>query len=270
MRRSPSRILIGGLVIALAAVIGLSTALASPSRHAAAPTITKAPFGSTAEGPVDLYTLTNSRGMEVKIMTYGGIIQSVKVPDRRGNSANVTLGFNNLADYVAKSPYFGCITGRYANRIALGKFTLNGVTYQLPINNAPTHYVLKAGLVQLDKWVHDGTPPPTSPRMEVSAASGSPVVQRDQQGNALGGLRTPWVDVPVAAYSGAAPTGTSVLCSLFGQTKAFDQATLKQLYGTKDSYVQKYTDATDRTIAAGFMLQADRAAIIAETNKVSF
>jgi hypothetical protein len=139
-----------------------------------------------------------------------------------------------------------------------------------PINNAPTHYVLKAGLVQLDKWVRQGTPPPTSPRMEVSAASGSPVVQRDQQGNALGGLRTPWVDVPVAAYSGAAPAGTSVLCSLFGQTNAFEGATLKQLYGTKDSYVQKYTAATDRTIAAGFLLPADRAAIIAETNKVSF
>ena len=72
------------------------------------------------------YTLTNGRGMRVRILTYGGILQSIEVPDRRGRNANVTLGFNNLADYVAKSPYFGCITGRYANRIANGQFTLDG------------------------------------------------------------------------------------------------------------------------------------------------
>ncbi len=138
------------------------------------------------------------------------------------------------------------------------------------INTAPTHYVLKAALVQLEKWVKDGTPPPTAPRMQVVETNGSPVVQRDAQGNALGGLRTPWIDVPAAAYSGAAPQGSSVLCSLFGQTNPFTTATLQQLYGSKASYVQKYTDAADRTIAAGFMLPADRAAIIAETNKVSF
>src|SRR5262245_39028717 len=150
MRRSHSRTLIGGLVIALTAAVGLSTALASPSKHAAS-TITRAPFGSTAEGQVWLYTLTNSRGMEVKIMTYGGIIQSVKVPDRRGNLANVTLGFNNLDDYVQRSPYFGCITGRYANRIALGTFTLDGVVYHLPINNPPNS--LHGGTVGFDKHI---------------------------------------------------------------------------------------------------------------------
>ena len=155
MRRSP-RILIGGLVIALvAAAVGLSTPLASPTKHAAS-TITKAPFGSTAEGPVDLYTLTNTRGMEVKIMTYGGIIQSVRVPDRRGRRANVTLGFDNLADYVQRSPYFGCITGRYANRIALGTFTLDGITYHLPINNPPNS--LHGGTVGFDKHIWAATP----------------------------------------------------------------------------------------------------------------
>src|SRR5262245_62113939 len=122
-------------VLLLSALAVLTSGAVSTAARHTAPTISKAPFGSTAEGPVDLYTLTNSNGMEVKIMTYGGIIQSVRVPDRRHRLANVTLGFDNLADYVAKSPYFGCITGRYANRIALGTFRLDGVTYHLPINN---------------------------------------------------------------------------------------------------------------------------------------
>jgi aldose 1-epimerase len=94
--------------------------------------------------------------MEVKIMTYGGIIQSVEVPDRKGREANVALGFDNLADYVAKSPYFGCITGRYANRIAKGTFTLDGVTYHLPINNDPNS--LHGGTVGFDKHIWATTP----------------------------------------------------------------------------------------------------------------
>jgi aldose 1-epimerase len=149
------RTFVAGLVVCLAAIVGLSSALATTGHHST-PTITKQPFGSTSEGPVDLYTLTNSRGMEVKIMTYGGIIQSVRVPDRRGRFANVTLGFDNLADYVAKSPYFGCITGRYANRIALGTFTLDGVTYHLPINNPPNS--LHGGTVGFDKHIWATTP----------------------------------------------------------------------------------------------------------------
>jgi aldose 1-epimerase len=137
---------------AVAAIVAGAVGSAAP---AAGPTITKQPFGSTSEGPVDLYTLTNSHQMEVKIMTYGGIIQSVKVPDRSGHVANVVLGFDNLADYVAKSPYFGCITGRYANRIALGKFTLDGVTYQLPINNPPNS--LHGGTIGFDKHIWAAT-----------------------------------------------------------------------------------------------------------------
>jgi len=143
-----------GTMLALMATIGAVSS--TPSSAHGVPTIVKEPFGSTSEGPVDRYTLTNSNGMRVRILTYGGILQTIEVPDRRGHNANVTLGFDNLADYVAKSPYFGCLVGRYANRIANGRFTLEGVTYQLPINNPPNS--LHGGTVGFDKHIWAATP----------------------------------------------------------------------------------------------------------------
>jgi aldose 1-epimerase len=89
--------------------------------------------------------------MEVKIITYGGIITSIKAPDRKKELKNVALGFNNLQDYETKNPYFGCITGRYANRIAQGLFTLDGMTYCLDLNNGPNS--LHGGVVGFDKQV---------------------------------------------------------------------------------------------------------------------
>jgi aldose 1-epimerase len=100
---------------------------------------------------VDLYTLTNRRGMRVNILTYGGILQSIEVPGRRGRLTNVTLGFNNLDQYVNQNPYFGNITGRYANRIAGGQFELNGETYELALNNGPNS--LHGGNFGFDKRI---------------------------------------------------------------------------------------------------------------------
>jgi len=135
---------------------GIGLGAASTSYAGGPATITKEAWGTTAGGiAVDRYTLTNN-GMRVRILTFGGVLQSIESPDRHGRPANVVLGFNNLADYEAKSPYFGCITGRYANRIALGKFTLDGVAYQLPINNAPNS--LHGGTVGFDKHVWAATP----------------------------------------------------------------------------------------------------------------
>jgi len=109
-------------------------------------------FGQTKAGtPVQLYTLTNGNGMSVRITNYGGIITELWVPDRDGTLANVVLGFDSIADYEEKSPYFGCITGRYANRIAGGKFTLDGTEYTLAINNGPNH--LHGGRKGFDKQV---------------------------------------------------------------------------------------------------------------------
>jgi aldose 1-epimerase len=117
-------------------------------------------YGTTADDQnVFEYTLENGAkgkdAMEVKIITYGGIITSIKVPDQKGNMANVSLGFDNLQDYETKNPYFGCITGRYANRIALGRFTLDGLTYCLDINNDPNS--LHGGFVGFDKKVWEVT-----------------------------------------------------------------------------------------------------------------
>jgi len=142
-------------VVALVAG-GAGTVAASTSYAGGPATITKEAWGTTAGGAaVDRYTLTNN-GMRVRILTYGGILQTIETPDRRGRVANVALGFDNLADYETKSPYFGCITGRYANRIAKGQFTLDGVAYQLPINNDPNS--LHGGTVGFDKHVWAATP----------------------------------------------------------------------------------------------------------------
>ncbi len=114
--------------------------------------IQKSVFGKTADGvTVDEYTLTNANGMEIKVITLGGIITSLKVPDRTGALANIVLGFEKLADYETRSPYFGALIGRYGNRIANAKFTLAGKEYQLAINDGIN--ALHGGTKGFDKKV---------------------------------------------------------------------------------------------------------------------
>jgi aldose 1-epimerase len=105
---------------------------------------------------VDLFTLTNVNGMEVRAMTYGGIIVSLRVPDRDGKLGDVVLGYDTLDGYLKVSPYFGAIIGRYGNRIAHGKFTLDGEPYQLATNDGPN--ALHGGLKGFDKVVWHGEP----------------------------------------------------------------------------------------------------------------
>lgn len=112
--------------------------------------IEKHPYGKTASGEaVDLYSLTNAGGMEVNIITYGGIITSIRVPDRNGNFASVTLGFDTLAEYEKRHPYFGALIGRYGNRIGAAKFTLEGKEYKLAANDGPNS--LHGGVKAFDK-----------------------------------------------------------------------------------------------------------------------
>ncbi len=109
-------------------------------------------FGTLPTGEDVLeYQMENRNGMRVSILNYGGIVQSIWVPDRDGELGDVALGFDELEAYLAKSPYFGCITGRYANRIAKGKFTLDGKTYTLATNNDVNH--LHGGDKGFDKRV---------------------------------------------------------------------------------------------------------------------
>jgi aldose 1-epimerase len=125
-------------------------------------TITKADFGKTPDGkPVEIYTLRNAKGAEARIMTYGGIVQSLCVPDKNGQLADVVLGFDTLDGYVNPTyvkgcPYFGALIGRYGNRIGGAKFTLEGNTYTLATNNAANS--LHGGVKGFDKVVWTAKP----------------------------------------------------------------------------------------------------------------
>jgi aldose 1-epimerase len=120
-------------------------------------TINREPWGSTSDGAVDRYTLTNGHGMRVQIITYGGAIQSIEVPDRHGLTGNVVLGFKDLQGYLDHpGPYFGALIGRYGNRIARGRFTLDGQTFQVPLNNPPNS--LHGGAIGFDKHIWEATP----------------------------------------------------------------------------------------------------------------
>ena len=128
-----------------------------PGRAAGKSGVTRAPFGKLPDGTaVESFTLRNARGMEVRAITYGAIIVSLRVPDRAGKFDDVVLGHDDLAGYLAKPSYFGAVVGRYGNRIAKGRFTLDGKTYTLATNNGPNH--LHGGVKGFDKVVWKGEP----------------------------------------------------------------------------------------------------------------
>jgi aldose 1-epimerase len=158
---SPKRCVVAlGIAVVALAVVGPAGA-AAKSRHGGhhGLSITKTAWGSVGNEAVDRYTLSN-RSMSVSIITYGGIIQELNAPDRRGRLANVTLGFADLEGYTAgdppNSPYFGAIIGRYGNRIGGATFTLDDETYTLDANNGPNH--LHGGDRGFDKVVWDAEP----------------------------------------------------------------------------------------------------------------
>jgi aldose 1-epimerase len=124
------------LPIALLCLLAMLMACDTPSRSA----VTETTFGSLADSAAaTLYTLRNANGMEVALTNYGGIVQKLTAPDRDGNYEDIVLGFDSVTEYVADSPYFGAIIGRYGNRIGAGRFTLDSREYQLATNNGKNH-----------------------------------------------------------------------------------------------------------------------------------
>ena len=132
MNKLAQLITVTSVTIAAACFIGCTTMNTSKE------IITKADFGKTPDGQaVEIYTLRNSKGAEADIMTYGGIVRKLTMPDKNGKFADVVLGFDDLQGYIDKSPYFGALIGRYGNRIGGARFTLEGKTYTLATNNGP-------------------------------------------------------------------------------------------------------------------------------------
>ena len=141
-------------------------------------------FRRTIDGsPVDLYTLKNTNGLEATITNYGGIVVSLTVPDKNGKLGDVVLGYESLNDYIGNSPYFGALIGRYGNRIAKGRFTINGVDYQLAQNNAENS--LHGGRKGFDKvvWQAEKLDTPEGPALKLTYTS------KDGEENYPGTLR---------------------------------------------------------------------------------
>ena len=140
-------------VFAALIAIGCGSEPASaPAETPQMPAVTRAPFGKLPDGQaVEMFTLKNVNGVEVRAITYGGIITSLKTPDRAGAFGDIVLGFDTLEGYLGYHPYFGGIIGRYANRIALGRFTIDGIAHKLAMNNGPNH--LHGGEKGFDKHV---------------------------------------------------------------------------------------------------------------------
>lgn len=134
--------------------------------------ITQTNFGKTADGQqVDLYTLTNPNGIVARIMTYGAIVTELHAPDKAGKSADVVLGFKTFEAYEAGHPFFGAIAGRYANRIANAKFSLDGKEYTLAVNNGPNS--LHGGKKGFDKvvWKAEAATSPDGPSLKLTYVS---------------------------------------------------------------------------------------------------
>ncbi|HWI55819.1 MAG TPA: aldose epimerase family protein [Bacillota bacterium] len=155
--------------LGVAGLVGLTgcSSVSSAPEH-----LTRKPFGHTKEGtPVDIYTLRNANGAEARICNYGGLVVSLKVPDKNGKLGDVVLGYDNLEGYLKETPYFGALIGRYGNRIAKGQFTLDGRQYTLATNNFPNS--LHGGVKGFDKviWLPKFRVTPEGPALELTYLS---------------------------------------------------------------------------------------------------
>jgi Alpha/beta hydrolase domain len=138
------------------------------------------------------------------------------------------------------------------------------------VDEAPSHFIFEAALAAVTTWMRSGQPPSPAPRMEIREVDGKPTVQDGKDGAAIGGIQGPWESVPVAAYSGQAPSGAPGFCVLFGSTDPFNTTRLQALYGSKSAYLKAYTKAVDEDVEAGYILPADRSRVLAFADHVQF
>lgn len=146
------------LIISIIIILAIALVMtACKQQYAAkAQNIARAEFGKLPDGRlVDLYTLTNKNGLIIKVTNYGGTVTALSVPDKNGTLTDIVLGFDDLNEYLKATAYFGAIVGRYGNRIAKGKFTIDGITYPLAKNNGPN--TLHGGIIGFDKVIWEAT-----------------------------------------------------------------------------------------------------------------
>jgi aldose 1-epimerase len=208
--------------------------------------VTRAAFGTTRDHiPVEIYTLTNANGVELRAMTYGGIITSLKVPDRSGRFGDIVLGFDTIDGYLKDPQYFGALIGRYGNRIAKGQFTLGGTTFKLAANNAPNH--LHGGVKGFDKVLWNAMQAEGAEGVSVTFTRTSPDGEEGYPGNLHVSVRYMLTDQNELAIDYRATT---------------DKATPVNL--TQHSYFNLAADSGD-VLGHELMLNASRSTPVDET-----
>ena len=209
---------------------------------------------AASSGPDDLRIRTDLKVPVFMSQTQTDLIQLGYAPAQQPNTAKIRTweiaGTAHADAYTvgAAASLLGCTT---------------------PVNSGPQHNVVQAAFTAFDKWVDNGTPPPSPPPFTLSSTHPA-ALALDAHGNVIGGVRTPAVDVPVSTLSGAPPAGANAICSLFGSTIAFTPAQLASLYGTKSNYIAQYTKSLDKAIASGYILSADKASLLAQAEQVQF
>jgi len=204
------------------------------------------------EGPKDLRIRTDLKVPVFMFETQMDLIELGFAPAQQPNTAKIRtweVAGTSHADAYLVGPALG----------ALGCTT--------PVNDGPQHNVVQAAFTAFNAWVVDGKAPPTPPPFKLASTSPAKLAL-DKYGNVIGGVRTPAVDVPVSTLSGAAPAGTSEICSLFGSSTPFPPAQLASLYPTESAYLAAYQTSLNRAISDGFILSADRSALLAEAQQI--
>ncbi|HEU4939531.1 MAG TPA: aldose epimerase family protein [Vicinamibacterales bacterium] len=227
-----------------------------PSSTATKRGVTRAPFGKTGDGKtVEIYTLTNAQGVEMRVITYGGIITSVKAPDRSGHLGDIVLGFDTLDGYLKDPPYFGALIGRYGNRIAKGQFTLDGKTFKLATNNGPNH--LHGGGKGFDKVVWNAVSGSDANGVSVTLSRISPDGEEGYPGNLQATVRYTLTDKNELAIDYRATTNKATPVNLT-QHSYFNLAGEGDILGHELTiHASRYTPVDDTLIPTGELATVD-------------